>query len=279
MDRRNLSLSTKEQLLSTTSKGNQEKWYDPEENVWYKADTFGWEALAEGVVSTLLIRFSNVEREHGIPVVQYGLGRRKVHGHERIVSISKNFLQEGQSIVTLHRLLSTAVPGYGKILAQARSLPEKVRFLVDTVEAATGMHSFGPYLTLLFEVDALVLNTDRHLNNIAVLRTADGYRPCPVFDSGAALLLDQAVYPLDVDTKALIRQAESRPFQVSFGRLTGAARRLYGPQLRVEFSAEDVRAIAAPLLVWYPAPLRDLVSLRIGEILMQEKKKYFEKTI
>ena len=53
-------LVTDEKIAETSSKGNQEKWYDHAENRWYKLDQFGYEALAETVISALLQR-SNIE--------------------------------------------------------------------------------------------------------------------------------------------------------------------------------------------------------------------------
>ena len=43
---------TNERIAETSSKGNQEKWV--EGNRWYKLDQFGYEALAETMISQLL---------------------------------------------------------------------------------------------------------------------------------------------------------------------------------------------------------------------------------
>ncbi len=80
-----------------------------------------------------------------------------------------------------------------------------MELLVETMKEISGLQDFGAYLTLLFEIDALIVNQDRHLNNIAVMRTADGYRFCPIFDNGAAFLLDYGLYPYEIETKALLR--------------------------------------------------------------------------
>ena len=45
-----IKLVTDKKIAGTSSKGNQEKWFDSEENVWYKLDLFGYEALAETVI-------------------------------------------------------------------------------------------------------------------------------------------------------------------------------------------------------------------------------------
>ena len=57
-----ISLVSDQKIAETSSKGNQEKWYDAGTDSWYKLDQFGYEALAETVTSRLLER-SNIERD------------------------------------------------------------------------------------------------------------------------------------------------------------------------------------------------------------------------
>lgn len=56
-----VKLVSDEQIAQTSSKGNQEKWFDREQNLWYKLDQFGYEALAETLISMLLEQ-SQLER-------------------------------------------------------------------------------------------------------------------------------------------------------------------------------------------------------------------------
>lgn len=44
-----VKLVSDEKIAETSSKGNQEKWLD--NGVWYKLDQFGYESLAETLVS------------------------------------------------------------------------------------------------------------------------------------------------------------------------------------------------------------------------------------
>ena len=46
-----IKLTTGDRIAETSSKGNQEKWR--EKGRWYKLDLFGYEGLAETVISTL----------------------------------------------------------------------------------------------------------------------------------------------------------------------------------------------------------------------------------
>ena len=65
-----IKLVTNERIAETSSKGNQEKWRDPETNRWYKLDQFGYEGLAETMVS-LLLEKSNLETDTAFTFVRY----------------------------------------------------------------------------------------------------------------------------------------------------------------------------------------------------------------
>lgn len=101
-----IRLVTDEKIAETSSKGNQEKWYDQAADCWYKLDQFGYEALAETVVSVLLEQ-SNLETDTPFTFVRYHMERLQVHGRERTGCSSRNFLQPGQALITVNRLLSS----------------------------------------------------------------------------------------------------------------------------------------------------------------------------
>ena len=56
----NIQLISNEKIVETSSKGNQEKWFDRETDKWYKLDQFGYEGLSESIISKLLEN-SNIE--------------------------------------------------------------------------------------------------------------------------------------------------------------------------------------------------------------------------
>ena len=76
-----VKLVTKEKIAETSSKGNQEKWYDKETDRWYKLDQFGYEALSETLISKLLER-SNIEKETPFTFVRYEMEKIRAHGRE-----------------------------------------------------------------------------------------------------------------------------------------------------------------------------------------------------
>lgn len=93
-----------------------------------------------------------------------------------------------------------------------------IEYLANTTSEITGLKDFPKYLTLIFEIDSLFLNDDRHLNNIAVIEHNGTYSYCPIFDNGAGLLSNTQFSPLDIAPKAHIKQAVARPMGTTFTR-------------------------------------------------------------
>ena len=267
-----IKLVSDEKIAVTSSKGNQEKWR--EAGRWYKVDQFGYEALAEATASALLER-SNIETDTPFTFVRYRMERVNVHGRDRTGCSSEDFLPPGRSIVTLDHLLSRVL---GKplrdVLARLPSDKKRIAFLAETTAEYTGLRAFPQYLTLLFEVDGLVLNDDRHLNNIAVLEQGGRYSYCPIFDNGAGLLSNTQLSPMDIAPAALIKAVKARPFNTTFNRQIIAARDLYGPQLKMlQLTAGDVAQVIEPMLAYYPARDQGIIADRVTETIMIRQRQ------
>ncbi len=69
-----VTLASGKKIAQTSSKGNQEKWL--EGGRWYKLDQFGYEGLAETLVSVLLKR-SNIEADTPFRFVRYRMERMR----------------------------------------------------------------------------------------------------------------------------------------------------------------------------------------------------------
>ena len=271
-----VKLYTRDVVAATSSKGNQEKWYDKETNAWYKLDRIGFEALSEAVASEILRKYSNIETELGYQIVPYHIDSVDVHKAKRNASISPNFLKEGQSIQTAYHILKRVLgPDYQKVLADEKTIPNRLKKIVDTIEAISGLQNFGQYLTLLFEVDALIANEDRHLNNIAIIEENGTYQYCPLFDNGEGFMLDNVKYPFDVETKGLMKHLRAKPFQCRFGTLLSAARELYGTQLKITCTADEISEVIEAYLEWYQPMFRPFLKDRILDVMILQMKKYF----
>lgn len=267
-------LVTDDRIAETSSKGNQEKWFDGETNRWYKLDQFGYEALAECAVSSFLER-SNIESDTPFTFVRYGMERLNVHGRDRNGCSSENFLKPRQSLITLSHLFSRETDGTLK--AKLEALPSdkrRIAYMADMTSEFTGLKEFPQYLTLLFEIDALFLNDDRHLNNIAVLYEAGRYLYCSIFDNGAGLLSNTQMLQMDIAPKALIAPLKSRPLGISFTRQMNTARSLYGAQLELsKLNWEQIKEMISPMLDYYAARDRGLILDRVSKCLLTMQKK------
>ena len=265
-------LVSNEKVAETSSKGNQEKWYDSQTDQWYKLDQFGYEALSETLISGLL-ELSNIEIETPFRFVRYYMERLNVHGRDRTGS-SKNFLKPGQSIVTLSHLFSKQL---GESLKhRLEGLPsdkKRIAFLADATADFTGLREFPKYLTMLFELDALFLNDDRHLNNIAVLEQNGRYDYCPIFDNGAGLLSNTQISPMDISPKALIAVLRARPFHTTFTRHMNTVRSLYGKQLVLPpLTIRDIQEAIEPLLAYYAQRDRGIIIDRVAACILTRQK-------
>ena len=193
---------------NSSSKGNQLKWRIGQE--WFKVDGLGYESLSEVVISGLLKKSTVTDYvEYEYETVLYG----NVSYH---ACKSVHFLEKGEEFYTLNQLYWQYK---GKSLYRlVWELPEEKRlsFLVDEIIKLTNLADFGKYMTMLLEIDAIFLNEDRHLHNIAIIRKQDGtFRTSPVFDQGAALLSDIREYPVDGDIWNLIDNVKGKTFHSS----------------------------------------------------------------
>ena len=257
----------------TSSKGNQEKWYDNSTDTWYILDQFGYEALTETLVSVLLEN-SNIETETAFRFVRYRMEKLSVRGIVRNGCVSRNFLKPGQSLITVNRLLSSylGIPLKQKLM-RLSSDRKRIAYMAEATADYTGLAEFPRYLTLLFEVDALFCNDDRHLNNIAVIEQNESYDYCPIFDNGAGLLSNTQLYQMDIMPKALLSVLKARPLGTTFNRQMNTARSLYGMQLMMPIlSDRDIRYALAPLLQYYPERDRGYIADRVTACILTRQK-------
>lgn len=262
-----VKLVSNEKIAETSSKGNQEKWLD--HGRWYKLDQFGYEALAEVFTSMLLV-LSNIETDTPFRFTRYEMERLQVHGRERTGCSSENFLRPGESIVTLSHLFRQYLGGsLASALERLPSDKKRMAYLAEATADITGLQSFPEYLTLLFEIDALVLNDDRHLNNIAVIAKGGKFDYCPIFDQGAGLLSNVMYAPMDIVPKSLVASAQARPFRTTFNRQIRTMQKLYGKQMQMpKFTRGQLQEMLQPLLQYYPERDRVLIADRVCETVL-----------
>lgn len=249
-----------------SSKGNQLKW--EQDGIWYKADYTGYEGMAEYVVSGLL-KFSNMKDKDFISYSTEEIGYKQ---NVFCGCKSGNFLPPGWQIITLERLFESF---YGKSLYKSiftiQGVEERARFLTLQVELMTGLKKFGEHLVSLLTIDALFLNEDRHMHNIAVLCDETGrYHYCPIFDNGSALLSDTTMdYPMNEDIIDLIPQAHSKTLSSDFDEQLEAVENLYGQSMKFSYNEHDILELLEKEK-YYPAEIK----IRVRDILLQQRRKY-----
>lgn len=266
-----VKLVTDEKIALTSSKGNQEKWC--ENGIWYKLDQFGYEALAEAVTSEILEK-SNIEKETPFTFVRYGITKVNVHNAERVACASRNFLKHNHAIITVNKLISNNLAtSLSEKLSRLSSDKKRIQYVVDAAKAITGLDCFDKYLTLLFEIDSLILNDDRHLNNIAVIEHNGRFDYCPIFDNGAGLLSNVQVYRMDIEPKGLIKTMIASPFAMTFNRELKTTRSLYGAVLMIpKFTRSEIEDLLIPYLDFYPQRDRGIIKNRVVQCIAERQK-------
>ncbi|MBD5529969.1 MAG: hypothetical protein HDR02_16455 [Lachnospiraceae bacterium] len=234
-----------------TSRGNQLKWF--QDGWWYKADAFGYEGLAETMVTRLLRETLWTGYVCYEPVTMMWKGR-PYRGCR-----SRNFLQEGEELLPLEKLYRS-VTGFSlaEELAHIREVDRRIEHTVAFVENLTGLSDFGPYLSGMLEMDMFFLNEDRHTNNIALIyRQEDkSYRLCPYFDMGLSLYADtREAYPLDMEVETCRQRVKAKPFSQDFDEQMDAAGRLYGWSLHFSMDRNELWHMLEDMQTAYePAP-------------------------
>lgn len=215
--------------IGFSSLGVESKYY--KDGYWYKQDISGYEGLAEETCS-MILRYSNVEDyvEYEACMINGKSGCR-----------SKNFLKEGESIVTFKRLYEIACGGdLTDRVYTIRDVKERIEFVIDFVKEYAQIDC-RRYLSNILSFDMLVLNTDRHFHNLALIRTKNGYRECPVFDNGASFLSNYGIFPPDEEIEELVTHAAAKPFSGSFEQQTVAL----GTEIKLDYKAifEEIEKI------------------------------------
>lgn len=248
-----------------TSKGDQPKWQVGE--TWYKADHMGYESLAEIVAARMLQRSAISDFVVYEPVL--------IQMEDKLLPgcASRNFRRKYETLIPLERLHRVY---HGTGLAQAAgklpSIEERLRYTVDFVTRVTGLKSFGRYLATIFELDALLLNEDRHTNNLAVIRddTTKAFRLCPIFDHGLSLLSDTGDYPLEQNVYNCIGKVRAKPFSDDFQEQAEASAALYGSDLHFRCTRNDIPMLLTGLEELYDE--RTLV--RAEQVLREQMRRY-----
>lgn len=217
----------------STSKGNQIKWYF--NNCYFKADSFGYEGLAESVCY-------EISRFIKSPITWIKYTPCIIKEDNRVYNgcFSENFLRGDETLISFHRILSALYgSNYKKYLNG--SIADRIMFVCNSIEeyCKIDVRSYL-FTTILF--DTIILNEDRHLNNLAVVKGVDGYHIAPIFDNGLALLSDLRDYPLDNSTAFNMKNVKAKPFSSVFRKQADAVGQIL-PDFILQIDAQSLSAL------------------------------------
>ena len=241
---------------SVSSKGNQIKWRRSD-GIWAKADDMGYEGLAEQTAYRLLVN-SNLSC-----CVEYAACRIIEEDTGYLGCVSKDFLSDGEELHTIARLFESDALEFDRDM-KTMPAPGRLRYLIENTERITGTSGFGGWLGMLLEFDAFILNEDRHLHNVALVRRPDGtYRPMPVFDNGAAFLSDtRRDYPLGMPIEAGIRKAKSKPVVTDFDKQLAAVDDVVGLSLKYSMSPDAFQVVCPEYSGQTVARVQSIISFQ-----------------
>lgn len=255
-----------------SSLGGQLKW--KQDGYWYKADRFGFESLAEAVVSHLLKR-SNMESFIAYEPVMVTYQGQQYRGCR-----SAEFKEETEELISLERLSRSYTSfGLAEMLERITDVEERISYTVELVENLTGLQDFGVYLTKLLELDAFFLNVGRHTDNIMLLYDTEkkAYRTAPVFDMAQALFSDtKHTCPPEKGMVECYHSIVAEPFSDDFDEQLKCAHGLYDGHLKFDFSANEMINSVRDFLngMSNSSAYQGSEKRRIGEIIRFQTKKY-----
>lgn len=214
---------------------------------WYKQNNKGYEGKSEAICS-MLLKHSNVNNfvEYEECMINGVAGCR-----------SRNILNENETFVTLSRLYSLSYGGdlKSKVNTYER-LKDRIEYVLDFVNETTGLDLYN-YLGLVLKFDMLTYDVDRHFNNMAVIKTADGYREAPLFDFGAAFFSMKHIFTDHMTLEEKIAKMTPQPFSSAFEEQAGYFDKT---ELKIDYAAVEKQLIDQP------------EALR--EIIMHNMRKY-----
>ena len=150
-------------IISTSSKGDQSKWRVG--NQWVKQNTRGYEGQAEVLASLVLTCSTLQEKDY----VKYYPCEIILPSDEASIGCYSNDFRGKLQEVTLERLFEANFTSTDPILNNTSlSTAEKFEQIMQQVQDFTGLN-VREEIARLLAFDALILNEDRHTNNILFL--------------------------------------------------------------------------------------------------------------
>ena len=188
-----------------TSDGTQIKYF--KRGKWYKQDRWGGEGEAEELASELLKR-STLRPED---FVNYS--RVRINGIDGCVS--DNFLAKNEEFITFYRLYLNTTGNDLSAVTARMDYDDAIDYVINYIYTIAGV-DISSYLADIFALDELILNEDRHFNNIGLIYNGECFRPAPIFDNGKSFFVGNKSFDPCADFSSNRKKAYARAFSGSF---------------------------------------------------------------
>ena len=141
-----------------TSEGTQTKYF--KDNIWYKEDSIGGEAACE-YLATLFLDCTDLPYDS---YVRYEIGRI----NNQTGCKSESFLQEGEEFITLYRFYQTVEGRKLNLEINKKPVQEQIEFILSYFQKMCDL-DLTEYLSNILAIDRIILNEDRHFNNLGMI--------------------------------------------------------------------------------------------------------------
>ena len=205
-------------IIDGTSDGTQDKYF--KDGIWYKTDRYGGEGHNEALVSKLL-SCTNIDN-----YVEYE--EVIINGHKGCCS--SNFLNKNEEYISIYRLHANSVGGDIAKKLMYMDYDDQVDYVRNFVKNETGLNA-DEFLADLFWLDGVILNDDRHFNNIGFIFDGNSFTPAPIFDNGKSFFCGNAKYNPVADMNDNIKKVRFRPFTANNPMM----RKTFATQVTVDY--------------------------------------------
>ena len=188
-----------------TSDGTQIKYFY--NGKWYKVDRYGGEGACEELASKIM-ELSGLNKDRYVHYDQIMINGQKG-------CVSDDFLPEDERFFTIYRLHLNICGTDPAIVTSKMDYDDAIDYIIDFVREHTGT-DITEYLADTFVLDALILNEDRHFNNLGLIFDGEGFKTAPIFDNGKSLFIGNSRYVASKNIKENKDWAFAKAFSGSF---------------------------------------------------------------
>lgn len=165
-------------------------WFEIDgEKYLFKSGASNYEIYAELISCELARQFSLETADYQLATYnnEYGV-------------ITKNFLKESDYIISLETIMKTirdiAIQNNINSSSTNRNSVESILLALDIYGVGTDIPRVYDQLCKIWIFDGIVMESDRHENNLSLIRSVDGYRMSPIYDCSTMARMNNNILEL-----------------------------------------------------------------------------------